>query len=300
MGTKAIRLWRIPIIMQQCGLGRLVPDRLYLKCMFRDKMGYKLNLSNPTTFNEKLQWLKIYDRKPVYSLLVDKFEVKQYVSDMIGSEYVIDNYGVWNSFDEIDFATLPDQFVLKCTHNSGGIVICEDKASFDREKAKLFLEKNQRDEYYLSGREWPYKSVRPRILAERYMVDDQTRELRDYKFFSFNGEIKMMFVATNRQATDRPTAFDFFDENYCHLDIRHGHPNAESIPMKPKSFDLMKQLAHKLSVGIPQVRVDFYEVNGKVYFGEMTFFHHCGWVPFDPPEWDTILGSWVSLPSKTK
>ena len=152
----------------------------------------------------------------------------------------------------------------------------------------------------MSGREWPYKNVVPCIIAEEYMEDKATAELRDYKFFCFDGKVKALFIATDRQKSDAPTCFDFFDENYKHMDVRSGHPNAKVLPEKPENFDKMKQLAETLSAGIKHVRVDFYEVNGKVYFGEMTLFHHSGLVPFDPPEWDEVFGSWFELPQKSE
>lgn len=275
----------------------MLSDKAYLKLRFRILMGKKLNLENPQTFNEKLQWLKLYDRKNEYVKMVDKHLVKAYVAEKIGEEYIIPTLGVWDSFEKIDFDSLPEKFVLKCTHDSGGLVICTDKSTFDKEKAKSKIEKCLKTNYYWHGREWAYKNVQPRIIAEQYMEDTQTGELRDYKFFTFNGECKLLFIASERQSKEE-TKFDFFDMDFNHLDIRNGHPNAENTPQKPQNFELMKELAQKLSKGISHLRVDFYEVDGRVYFGELTFSHWSGMTKFEPEEWDFTLGSWITLPDK--
>lgn len=278
----------------------IIPDALYLKLRYYSRFHKKLNLKNPRTFSEKIQWLKLYDRRPEYSKMVDKCEVKKYVADIIGEEYIIPTLNVWNSFDEIDFDTLPNQFVLKCTHDSGGLVICTDKATFDKEAARKKIEASIKAKYFYHTREWSYKNVKPRIIAEQYMEDDSTKDLRDYKFFAFDGDVKMLFIATERQEKDSETKFDFFDSDFNHLDFINGHPNAKVTPAKPQNFELMKELASKLSKGIPHVRVDFYEVNGKVYFGELTFCHWSGLMPFEPDEWDEKLGDWIKLPPKTR
>ncbi|MBQ2818876.1 MAG: glycosyl transferase [Clostridia bacterium] len=275
-------------------------DEKFLKKVFKLRLGRKLDLENPQTFNEKLQWLKLYDRKPIYTTMVDKYKVKKYVADIIGEEYIIPTIGVWNNFDEIDFDALPNQFVLKCTHDSGGLIICRDKSKLDINAAREKINKALRRDYYLYSREWPYKAVKPRIIAENYMEDTKTAELRDYKFFCFDGEVKAMFIATDRASKIEETKFDFFDENYNHLPFTNGHPNADVLPEKPEKFELMKELASKLSKGIPYLRVDFYEVDGKIYFGELTFYHWSGFVPFEPTQWDYTLGEWITLPEKTE
>lgn len=269
-------------------------DEIYLKIAFWCTMGKKLDLNNPKTFSEKIQWLKLYDRKPIYTDLVDKYEAKRIVGEIIGEKYIIPTLGVWDRFDDIDFELLPNQFVLKCTHDSGGLVICKDKSKFDVSKAKSIIENCLKHSFYWGQREWPYKNVKPRIIAEKYMEDSITEDLRDYKFFAFDGEVKALFIATERQ-TEGETKFDFFDSDFNHLNFTNGHPNAEKMPLKPQNFDLMKTLAAELSRGIPHVRVDFYEVNGKVYFGEMTFSHWSGMMPFDPEEWDYKFGNWIKL-----
>ena len=276
-----------------------VDDKTFLKFCFHASFGYKLNLKDPKTFSEKLQWLKLYDRRPEYVEMVDKHRVRKIVAERIGEEYLIPQLGVWDRPEDIDFDALPDKFVLKCTHNSGvGMCICKDKSTLDIEKVKRELAEGLAQDYYLGGREWPYKNVERRIVAEQYMEDAETEELRDYKFFCFDGVAKALFVATERQAAEE-TKFDFFDMDYNHLDFRNGHPNAQVPPKKPVQFEKMRQLAEALSVGIPHVRVDLYEVNGKIYFGELTFSHWSGMMPFEPASWDRTFGDWLTLPEKT-
>lgn len=278
----------------------LWPDKIYLKVAFRDQMGYPLDLKNPRTFSEKLQWLKLYNRDPRYTVMVDKVKAKEYVATIIGEEYIIPTLGVWEDPNDIDFGQLPDRFVLKCNHNSGlGMYICKDKSMLDVEIVREELCKGLRQDYFINNREWPYKNVPRRVFAEAYM-EDEYGELRDYKWFCFNGKVKALFIATDRSKGDHATRFDFFDENFNHLPFTNGHPNADIMPDKPKMFDKMKELAAKLSMGIPHVRIDFYEVGDKVYFGEMTFFHWSGLMPYDPEEWDEIFGSWINLPVKSQ
>lgn len=286
---------RIVKRMVKDGFFNKISDESYLKFLYRISMQKKLNLENPKTYNEKLQWLKLYDRNPQYTIMVDKYEVKQYVTEKIGEEYIIPTLGVWNNFDEIDFDKLPEQFVLKCTHDSGGLVICKNKASFDERAARKKINKSLRRNYFYAGREWPYKNVVPRIIAEKYMEDSETEELRDYKFFVFGGQVKALFIASERYK-EGETKFDFFDADFNHLEFTNGHPNADVMPQKPITFDKMKQLASKLGNGIPHVRVDLYEVDGKIYFGEMTFSHWNGFKPFKPEEWDGKFGEWIRLP----
>lgn len=276
---------------------RLCPDRLFIKIKWAARrMPYHLNLKNPRSFNEKLQWIKLYDRNPLYTILVDKYKVKQYVSERIGSEHVIPLLGVWKDVESIEWDKLPNQFVLKVSHDCGGRVICKDKSQLNIEEAKTKLQKAFRKNYYYDGREWPYKNVVPVVFAEEYK-EDEYGELRDYKFFCFNGEVKAMFIATDRSKGKENVCFDFFDADFNHLPFIQGHPNAKTMPTKPKGFDEMKILASKLSKGIPEVRVDFYDVNGHVYFGEFTLFHHGGMVKFHPVDWDYTFGSWITLPN---
>lgn len=273
-------------------------DTVYLKILYFVRLGKRLDLNNPQTFNEKLQWLKLYDRNPLYTTLVDKYAVKKWVAGKIGAQYIIPTLGIWDKFEEIDFEKLPNQFVLKCTHDSGGIVICRDKQSFDKKRARRILNNCLRHNFFWCTREWPYKNVPPRIIAEKYMQDEKTQELRDYKFFCFGGITKTLFVASDRYHLNEETKFDFFDVNFVHLPFTNGHPNALLLPEKPQCFEEMKNLAKILSAGMPHVRIDFYEINGKVYFGEITFFHWSGLMPFNPEKWDYTFGSWLKLPKK--
>lgn len=270
----------------------------FIERSFKARMGYVLNLSEPRTYSEKLQWLKLYYHNPLHTTLVDKYAVKDYVASAIGPDYIIKTLGVWDRFEDIDFDTLPKQFVLKCTHDSGGLVICKDKSKLDIAKARRIINKSLHRNFYYSGFEWPYKNVKPRIIAEEYMEDSKTKELRDYKFFCFNGVVKYLFIATERQKEGEDVKFDFFDANFNHLPFRQGHENAPVLPEKPSRFEDMKTIAAELSKGMPHVRVDLYEVDGRIYFGEFTFFHHGGWTPFDPAEWDMVFGKEIVLPEK--
>ena len=294
-----------PQILKRVILKQFAPliknDELFLKMKWRiSDMQYPLNLENPKTYCEKLQWLKLYDRKPIYTTMVDKAEAKKYVASIIGEEYIIPTIAIWDSADEIDWNILPNQFVMKCTHDSGGIVICKDKSKLDKSEAYKIIKKGLKRRYFWQNREWPYKDVSPRIIVEEYMEDNKTRELRDYKYFCFDGVVKALFIASERQKQGEDTKFDFFDENYNHLPIINGHPNATLIPEKPLRFEDMKSLAAKLSKGMPHLRVDFYEMNGKIYFGELTFFHWSGMVPFEPVEWDYKFGEWITLSTESK
>lgn len=267
-------------------------DERYLRLAYRIRMRKKLNLKNPQTFNEKLQWLKLYDRKSEYTMMVDKYEVRKYISEKIGEEYLIPLLGVWNSFDEIDFDKLPEQFVLKCTHDSGGLVICKDKSKLDMDAVKRKINRCFEKNFYYHGREWPYKDVKPRIIAEKLMVDESGTELKDYKFFCFDGKPECLFIATDRP---HDTKFDFYDMEFNHLPFTNGHPNADKEIKRPAGMDEMVEIAKKLSEGMPHVRIDFYDINGRVYFGEITFFHWSGLVPFEPEEWDYKLGEKIKL-----
>lgn len=273
-------------------------DSFYVKAIYRLYTGKKLDLDSPQTYNEKLNWQKVYDHNPLYTTLVDKYAAKDYVADIIGKQYIIPTIGVWNSPEDIEWEKLPDRFVLKTTHDSGGVVIVKNKSKFDKAKAIEKLTKRLKTDNFSFTREWPYKNVPRRIIAEEYIEDSKTEELRDYKFFSFDGEVKALFIAQDRGKAGEEVKFDYFDADFNHLDIHQYHDAGKTIPEKPKCFEEMKMLASKLSKGIPQVRVDFYEVDGKVYFGELTFFHHGGIVPFTPEKWDYIFGSWIKLPER--
>lgn len=274
-------------------------DSIYLRLYYFFNMKKKLSLKNPKTYNEKLQWMKLYDRNPSYTKLVDKYEVKKYVAERIGKDYVACVLDEWFDIEDITFDRLPNSFVLKTTHGGGnhGVIIVKDKATANLELIRDELKKAMKYDLYKLSREWPYKNVRRRVFAEEYLEDKGTGELRDYKFFCFDGKVKIMFIATERQTREEPF-FNYFDENYCPLDIKQKHPQAKIPPPKPILFEQMKDLAEALSIGLPHVRVDLYQVNGRIYFGEFTFFHHGGIVPFIPARWDETLGSWLHLPSK--
>lgn len=286
------------LVMNKLGLYDNMPDEEYLKRLYKSVMGKELDIDNPKTFNEKLQWLKLYNRCPEYTTMVDKYAVKRYVADKIGEKYIIPTLGVWDHFDDIDFSTLPKQFVLKCTHDSGGLVICKDKAKLDVKKAKSKIEKSLKNNFYLMGREWPYKNVKPRIIAEQYMEDNpDSQDLTDYKLMCFNGKVKCSFTCTSRYAKDG-LKVTFFDTNWERMPFERHYPAEPNQICKPKSYEEMTQLAEKLADKIPFVRIDFYEIKGKPYFGEMTFFPGNGMEEFTPEEWDGTLGSWIELPNK--
>lgn len=280
-------------------LNRLVyvlPDKWYLFFRFKNRVGYWPHLNHPRTFNEKLQWLKLNDRHAEYTQMVDKIDAKKYVASIIGDKYIIPILGVWNSVDEIEWDKLPNQFVIKVSSDSGGIVVCKDKQTLDIEKAKEKLTNGWGKNYYVHNKEYPYRDLTPRIIAEEYKEDESGYELRDYKIFCFNGEPKILFVASDRQKAGEDTKFDFFDLNWNHLPFTNGHPNSKEHIAKPKNFEEMLEIAKKLSVGIPQVRIDLYNCNGQIYFGEITFFHWSGMTAFDPVEWDFKLGKLIKLP----
>lgn len=255
---------------------KLIPDELYLKIKYKKIMGKKLNLSEPKTFNEKLQWLKIHDHNPRYVNLVDKYEVKRIVSDIIGEEYVIPTLGIWNSYEEIDFDLLPNQFVLKCTHDSGGVVVCKDKKSLDIEKCRIKFEARLRVNYYWRGREWPYKMIKPRIIAEKYIEDEATKSLDDYKFFCFDGVVDNVMVVRGR-GDGKPKFYHFDKEwNLCRFNRLTRSLPEDYAETKPPFIDEMIKIAECLSKNMTHVRIDLFEANGHVYFGEYTFYNQGG------------------------
>lgn len=289
--------WRVFKVLAAKGCFKNLDDKLYLKCMYRATMARKLDLENPQTFNEKLQWLKLYNRNNIYTIMVDKFEVKKYVANQIGEKYVIPTIGVWEKFEDIDFGKLPNQFVLKCTHDSGGLVICKNKNELNIDDAKKKIQTSLKRNYFDWGREWPYKNVKPRIIAEPYLELNNTENI-EYKMFSFNGEVKVILVCKGEahNITDNKRTNDFMDENFQRIPLRILNDNSKIEPIKPLEFIELKELATVLSQGIPHLRVDFYVVNGKIYFGEFTFFHNSGFEKFKPEEYDYIFGKWIKLP----
>lgn len=299
MGSKIIKAiknpyWAFGVVLRRC-FSHWMDDRTFIRWEYFSGMGKFPNIDNPVSYNEKLQWLKLNDIHEEYTQLVDKYEAKEIVSKLIGDEYIIPTLDIYNSFEEIDFDKLPNQFVLKTTHDSGGVVVCPDKTKLNKKAARKKLEKSLRHNYFYEHREYPYKNVKPRIIAEQYMVDESGTELKDYKFFCFDGKCKMLFVATERQKREEPF-FNFFDRDFNQLPFKQGHPVNSVTPKKPERFDEMIRIAEQLSTGYPHVRVDLYNINGKVYFGELTFFHFSGNVPFEPEEWDYKIGEWLKLP----
>lgn len=267
-------------------------DKKYLEFVYEERMHKKLNLENPTTYTEKLQWLKLYNRKDEYTKLVDKYEVRAYVKEKIGEEYLVPLIGIYNSIDEIDFDKLPNQFVIKTTHDSGTAILCKDKNKFDKNIAKKAIKKSLKRKYYYLYREWPYKNVKPRIIIEKYMENKDCKELNDYKFYCFNGEPKIMFIVKDRKTNEK---INFYDMDFKKLDVKQICDNFEDNNIKPRKFKEMKELSRKLSKGIPHVRVDFYEINEKIYFGELTFFDSAGLEPYEPDDFDKELGKYIDI-----
>lgn len=281
------------------GLTRIIPDKLYLKIAYKLATGHTLNLDNPQTFNEKLQWLKLYDRRPEYITMVDKYRVREYIADTIGEEYLIPLLGVWENANDIDFDTLPNQFVLKCNHDSGSVIICKDKSKLDKKNTIRRLNRALRNTGYWFGREWPYKNVKPCIVAEKYMTDLENSDLPDYKVHNFNGIPKVILVCSQR-FTQGGLHEDFYTPKWEKLDLRRpNHPNVEKKINPPDELEQMLQLSEKLSNEIPFARTDFYIVNGKLYFGEITLYPSAGFDSFSPETWDRIFGDWIRLPEKS-
>lgn len=290
--------WQIMVAVYNklvhAGVTNFLSDSCYLRLTYRLRFRKSLNLKNPQTFNEKMQWLKLYDRNPHYTALVDKVKVKEYIASIIGEEYVIKTLGVWDDFEQIDFNKLPNQFVLKCNHDSGSVVICKDKDTFNMVKARKKIMTGLRKDAFFWGREWPYKNVERKIIAEEYMIDKNHEELLDYKFMCFHGKVKCLFVCTERYTQDG-LKVTFFDTNWNVMPFERYYPKSDTNISQPLNYHKMIELAEKLSKNIPFLRVDFYEINGQIYFGELTFYPGSGWEPFTPEEWDMKLGQWIDL-----
>lgn len=299
--TKVLRDPRILLsrIVMLEAVSKRLSDVTYLKWVYYLRTGKYLDLEHPKTFNEKIQWLKLHNTSDECTRSVDKYEVRQLIAEKIGEEYLIPMVGCWESFDEIHFDTLPDQFVLKCTHDSGSVVICRDKCTFNKEAAKAKLEAAMKHNFFWTGREYPYKNVKPRIICEQLMKDSKSDDLVDYKFFCFGGQPKILFYASDRfNKKKEPTKFDFYDMNLERLDIsRPGHGHADTPLNEIPKFSEMKDIATKLSSGYPFVRIDLYLINDKIFFGEYTFHPSGGYVKFAPDVWDTTFGEWIKLPT---
>ncbi len=306
------------VILNQMKLLRFLSDEKLLKLIYWAKYGKKLNLENPKSFNEKIQWLKLYNRNPEYTKMVDKYEVKEYLKSLIGEEYIIPNYGVWDKFDEIDFDKLPNQFVLKCTHDSGGLIVCKDKSKLDIKKAKKIINRSLKANYFIFGREWAYKDVKPRIIAEKFIettknkIDISDKEiieseelqsnigLLDYKFICCEGKVKGLFMDIGLIGSNGGHAKEYFrnvyDRDFNLLPVLETRENYPQKINKPINYDKMIELAEKISKNIPFLRVDLYNVNGTIMVGELTFYHGSGLSNvFKPVEWDEVLGEWINL-----
>lgn len=272
-------------------------DKIYVGLEHRFVLGKKLHLKKPVLFSEKLQWLKLYDRKDIYHQMVDKYEVKKYIADTVGDEYNIPTLGVWNSFEEIDFDTLPDKFILKGTFDSASFYICKDKSTIQKEAIKKRLYANWNRDYFLYSREWPYKGLEHRIIGEPLLEDPSCPYLRDFKFYCFNGEPQVLYI-TSDKGGNLPTKQDFFDMQGIHLEMQDAHypNNPVKQPDLPVNFDKMKELCRILAKDTYHLRVDFYEIEGKILVGELTFYEAGGYCEFKPEKYNKILGDWIKLP----
>lgn len=272
---------------------RFIPDNLMLKIEYRMKIGKKLNLDSPTTFNEKLQWLKLHDRKPIYTQMADKYGVREYIERKIGKEYLVPIYGCWDSVEDIPFETLPQKFVLKCTHDSGSVILCTDKSALDIKETKKKLKKRLKKNPYWWAREWPYKNIKPKVIAEHYLIDEGHEFLPVYKFFCFNGVPKIIQQIQNDKQENETV--DYFDTEWTRLNIKQRFPSSETPVKKPKQLDEMLEIAGKLAEDTCFLRVDLYIINEKILFSEHTFYTDAGYSIFEPESWDKVLGEWIDL-----
>lgn len=297
---KILNIFTVPgyimIIKSKLGFYNNMDDKEYLMKLFNARKKYPLNLKNPKTFNEKLQWLKLYYRNPEYTIMVDKYKVREYIAEKIGEEYLIPLIGVWDDPDDIDFDSLPKQFVLKCNHNSGiGLCICKDKNKLNINKVKKELNRGLKQNYYLSSRERPYKNVRKKIICEKYMVDESGYDIKDYKIFCFNGEPKFVQIDYDRFNDHKRK---FYDLNWEEMELKLIYGSDNTKIERPSNFDRMLELSRSLSKNIPFLRTDFYVINDSIYFGELTFFPEAGISSFTPDEWNYKLGDSIHLPEK--
>lgn len=270
-------------------------DKAYLKLIYKLRMGKKLNLDNPTSFTEKLQWLKLYDHKPLYTEMADKFAVRGYIKDKVGEEFLVPLDGIYNNYNEIDFSKLPSSFVMKPTNDSGSCVICYDKSQLDLKKTKRIINYSLKHNYYKKTREWQYKNIQPRVIVEKHLGDGGN-PINDYKFFCFNGKAKFMYIEKESSSTPSQAIYDM---GFNRLPFSMDDDVSQEDYTKPICFDEMRKIAEKLSESIPFLRVDMYYENGQIYVGELTFYHYGGYIPFNPPKWDDIIGGWLDI-SKIK
>lgn len=290
--------YRMQFLSVWGGVYDRLSDEEWVKEAYRRYKKKELNLDDPHTFCEKVQWLKVYDHNPEYIMMVDKYEAKKFAADILGEEHVIPAYGVWDNFDDIDFDKLPNQFVLKCTHDSGGFVICKDKSTFNIKKARRKLNARLKRNFYKNGRQWVYKDIKPRILAEKYIDTLGTKDSREYKLTCFDGKVGLITICggiAHSAYSDRTN--DNYDRDFNYLPFYAFYKNTHPIE-KPKEMDEIIRISEALSQGIPQVRVDTYVIDGTIYFGEMTFYTWNGFITFTPEEWDEWLGDKIRLPEK--
>ena len=267
---------------------KFLPDKYYIKLKYFTTFNRFINLKNPQTFNEKIQWLKLNDRKKIYTKMVDKYEAKKIVSNTIGEEFIIPTIGIYDSFEQIDFNKIPQQFVIKCTHDCGSVFVIKNKNEMNFEEIKTIINKKMSNNYYYTSREWPYKNVKPRIIVEKYMGDN----LSDYKIHCFNGKAKFILVCTDRKKNLKET---FFSPNWEIMPFKRPNHSIDNTIKRPRNLRLMLELAEKLSKNNSFLRVDFYEVNGQLYFGELTFYPSSGFAKFDPEEWDKKIGDFLNI-----
>ncbi len=277
----------------------ILSDKSFIKKTYKARLGNKLDLRNPKTFTEKMNWLKLYDRRPEYTIMADKYAVREYIAEKIGEEYLVPLLGVWDSADDIDFSQLPEKFVLKCTHNSD-VVICTNKNILDEAKVKEKLNFQLKDDYYLHKREWCYKNIPRKIICEKYMENFDEKSTIEYKVYCFNGIPKLILVCSGRFEKNG-VKFDTYDTNWNHLDLQQENcPFAGDVFSKPDCFEELNDISKILSKDIPFVRVDFNYWNKKLYFGELTLYDSAGFTSFKPEDWDLIIGSWMQLPKKRR
>lgn len=255
-------------------------------------MGRRLNLNNPQTYTEKLQWLKLHNTNPLFSRMVDKYTAREIVAQIAGKEYLVPLIGVWNRFEEIAFELLPNEFVLKTTHDSGTVIICNDKTNFDIEKARKILTKSLKTNYFIKSREYPYKYAMPRIICEKLLKDPSNDVIPDFKLFCFNGKPGLLLVVTGSHIKKYNS---WYDKDFNQLPFQAGFPLPEKPPVKPVNHESMLKLLEMLSCGLPHILRDLYNVEGKIYFGEFTFHHAGEIIRFTLNEWDYTLGEMICL-----
>ena len=300
---------KTPIQLLKAIYGRLYyylcPDKIYLNRKFKEVFGRDIDWKHPKTFNEKLQWLKVYDRNPLYTKLVDKYAVREYIAEKIGEEYLIPLLGVWDRVEDIDFNSLPDQFVLKCTHDSASVIICRDKKTFDIEQAKKKLSRCLKRNFYYSNREWPYKNVKPRVIAEKMMLNSEGELPKDYKFICFEGRPRLLFLdigvceSGNLGGHAEEYYRNIYDMEFAPVQMIETREHFQINEIQcPETFEIMKRIATRLCDSLHHCRVDLYDIDGKIYFGEITFYHGSGYNFFEPISWDEELGSWIKQDRK--